>query len=209
MIKVTTCMLGPEFQANCYLAVNENNEAFAVDIGGDGAEFLRRLEKNGITLRMILLTHGHYDHIRGVAEVSEKTGAPVYIHSEDSVMLTDPKASLAAFVGGGQFRTADSFTEVADGDTIDFCGEEIKVLHTPGHTRGSVCFVTGDMIFSGDTLFEGSVGRTDFPGGSHAELLRSLEKLALLGKSGEYRVYPGHNDITTLSREIEYNPYFR
>lgn len=209
MINVTTCMLGAMFQANCYLAVNENNEAFAVDIGGDGSVLLERLEKNGIKLRMILLTHGHFDHIRGVAEVAEKTGAPVYIHSADAVMLTDADASLAKFVGGAPFRAVQNFTEVSDGDVIDFCGTQIRVIHTPGHTKGCVCYVAEDIIFSGDTLFCGSVGRTDFPGGNHGEILDSLEKLAKLASEKEYRVYPGHEELTTLSREIKYNPYFR
>jgi len=209
MINVSTYMLGAMFQANCWLGVNENNEAFAVDIGGDPDVMLERLEKNGISLKMILLTHGHFDHIRGVAKVAEKTGAKVYIHSEDAVMLSDPKASLADFVGGMEFEPVKDFTEVSDGDAIDFCGTEIKVLHTPGHTKGGVCFIMDDIIFSGDTLFCGSVGRTDFPGSSFSEMRRSLQKLVKLGEERDYRVYPGHEETTTLRTEIEYNPYIR
>lgn len=209
MINVNTYMLGSMFQANCYVAVNENSEAFAVDIGGDASVLTERLEKNGIKLKMILLTHGHFDHIRGVAETAEKTGASVYIHSADSVMLKDADASLARFVGGSEFREVAEFNEVSDGDVIDFCGQKIKVMHTPGHTEGSVCYIIDDMIFSGDTLFCNSVGRTDFPGGSHRKLLESLKKLSAISSEGEYKVYPGHEEITTLSREIKYNPYFR
>ena len=209
MINISSHTFGFFFQANSYIGVNENGEAFAVDIGGDSERFLKFLEENGLTLKMILLTHGHFDHIRGVADVSEKTGAKVYIHSDDAVMLTDPEACLSRFVGGMEFKPVNDFVTVSDGDVLDFCGNEIKVIHTPGHTPGGVCYIVDDAMFSGDTLFCGSIGRTDFPGSSHAQMLDSLDKLAELGKNADYHVYPGHNEETTLSREIKYNPYFR
>ena len=133
-------MFGYFFQANSYIGVNEKGEAFAVDIGGEAERFLKYLEENDLKLKMILLTHGHFDHIRGVAEVAENTGAKVYIHSEDASMLTDPEASLARFVGGTEFKAWNDFTEVKDGNVIDFDGTAIKVIHTPGHTKGSVCY---------------------------------------------------------------------
>ena len=208
MIKLSSHMFGYFFQANSYIGVNEKGEAFAVDIGGEAERFLKYLEENDLKLKMILLTHGHFDHIRGVAEVAENTGAKVYIHSEDASMLTDPEASLARFVGGTEFKAWNDFTEVKDGNVIDFDGTAIKVIHTPGHTKGSVCYVYDDVILSGDTLFRGSVGRTDFPGGSHSEILKSLDKLSALADNGDYKVYPGHNEETTLSDEMKYNPYF-
>ncbi|MBR6835142.1 MAG: MBL fold metallo-hydrolase, partial [Oscillospiraceae bacterium] len=134
MIKISSHTFGFFFQANSYIGVNEKGEAFAVDIGGDSERFLKFLEENGLTLKMILLTHGHFDHIRGVADVSEKTGAKVYIHSDDAVMLTDPEACLSRFVGGMEFKPVNDFVTVSDGDVLDFCGTEIKVIHTPGHT---------------------------------------------------------------------------
>lgn len=209
MIDVSIWMLGSMFQANCYVAVNEKNEGFAVDIGGDPDVFMERLEKKGIALKMILLTHGHFDHIRGVAAVAEKTGARVYIHSEDAGMLKDSEASLARFVGGMEYVPVNEFTEIKDGDVIDFCGESVKVIHTPGHTKGCVCYLIDDIMFSGDTLFCGSAGRTDFPGGSRREILESLKKLAALADDHDYRVFPGHEEITLLSDEIKYNPFFR
>ena len=155
---------------------------------------------------MILLTHGHYDHIRGVPEVAEKTGAKVYIHSEDAVMLTDPEASLARFVGGTEFKPTAEFTEIKDGDVIDFDGTAIKVIHTPGHTKGSVCYVFDDVILSGDTLFRGSVGRTDFPGGSAKEMQASLKKLKERIPDDAY-VLPGHMNTSVMANEKRFNPF--
>ncbi len=209
MIKVTSHTFGPYFQACCYIAVNENGDAFAVDIGGDAERFLKYTEENGISLKKIFLTHGHFDHMAAVADVAEKTGAEVYIHSEDAVMLGSAEASLADFVGGQAFKPVTAFTEVSDGDVIDFCGTPVRVMHTPGHTKGGVCYITENIMFSGDTLFRDSIGRTDFPGSSFDQMRKSLAKLAELGREGDYVVYPGHNEETTLSRELEYNPYLR
>ena len=206
MIDVTPLLLGSFFQANCYLAVNENREAFAVDIGGDADILIRRLERDCITLKKILLTHGHYDHIRGVALAAEKTGAEVFIHEEDKVMLTSEGASLARFVGTDQFTPVEKFNVVKDGDIISFGETEIKVLHTPGHTKGSVCFIADDMIFSGDTLFCSSIGRTDFPGGSFRDLSDAIHtKLFVL--PDETQVLPGHMGLTSIGFEKENNPF--
>lgn len=209
MIKVESMVLGSCFQSNCYLGVNENREAFAVDIGGEASVLLKYLEDNGITLKKIFLTHGHYDHTRGVAETAEKTGAEVYIHAEDEIMMTDADASLSSFVGADVFNSIEKYNIVNDGDTIDFCGETVRVLHTPGHTRGCVCYIINDMIFSGDTLFCGSIGRTDFPGSSFNDMRISLQKLVKLSDEKDYEVYPGHNEITTLRHEEKYNFYLR
>lgn len=209
MIKVESMVLGSCFQSNCYLGVNENREAFAVDIGGEASVLLKYLEDNGITLKKIFLTHGHYDHTRGVAETAEKTGAEVYIHAEDEIMMTDADASLSSFVGADVFNSIKKYNIVNDGDTIDFCGETVRVLHTPGHTRGCVCYIINDMIFSGDTLFCGSIGRTDFPGSSFNDMRISLQKLVKLSDEKDYEVYPGHNEITTLRHEEKYNFYLR
>lgn len=209
MIKVELLTLGSCFQSNCYIGVNENNEAFAVDIGGEASVLLRYLESNGIVLKKIFLTHGHYDHTRGVAETAEKTGAEVYIHADDAVMLTDADASLSRFVGADRFNAIEKYNIVNDGDTIDFCGNSVRVLHTPGHTRGGVCYIIDDMIFSGDTLFCGSIGRTDFPGSSFNDMRISLQKLVRLSEEKDYEVFPGHNEITKLRHETEYNIYLR
>lgn len=209
MLTVYSLLLGKEFQSNCYVAENENKEAFAVDIGGDPDELLKFIKQNGLTLKKILLTHGHYDHFRGVAAVAENTGAEVFIHMEDEKMLTNAKESLAPFIGAKDFEPVSTYTLLNDGDIIDFSGTQIKVIHTPGHTRGGVCYVCEDKIFSGDTLFNMSIGRTDFPGGDHSTLLRSLGKIAALSGEKDYEIYPGHDRKTTLSYEMRHNPYMR
>lgn len=209
MIKVESLVLGSCFQSNCYIGINENNEAFAVDIGGEASVLLKYLEDNNITLTKIFLTHGHYDHIRGVAETAEKTGAEVYIHADDEIMMTDADASLARFVGADTFNAIEKYNIVNDGDILDFCGNTVRVLHTPGHTPGCVCYIFDEMIFSGDTLFCGGIGRTDFPGSSSADMRVSLQKLAKLGEEKDYEVFPGHDEITKLSHELKYNIYLR
>lgn len=208
---VYSLTLGPMFQANCYVAENDRKEAFAVDIGGDGEELLKFLKQNDLTLKKIFLTHGHFDHILGTAVVAEATGAEVYIHSDDAAMLTSERECLLSFMmRGAELRKIEKYTELRGGEEIDFCGTPVKVIHTPGHTRGGVCYVCEDIIFSGDTLFKNSIGRTDFPGGSSDTLKRSLKTLKELGENGaDYKVYPGHDSKTTLSSEIKNNPYMR
>lgn len=208
-MKVHSLILGNAFQSNCYVLENDNKEAIAFDIGGDSSEFIKFINNNGLKLQKILLTHGHYDHFAGVAASAAAFSVEVYIHSEDAQMLTDARKSLACYVGEGSFNSINSYIKINDGDIIDFSGIPVKVLHTPGHTKGGVCYICEDMIFSGDTLFRLSIGRTDFPGGSMMELTRSLDKLAELCSGKDYIVYPGHNNSTTLSFEIENNPYIQ
>lgn len=209
MLRVQSVRLGMDFQSNCYVISNDSGEAAAVDIGGNPDEMIKFLDKNNFSLKKILLTHGHYDHFRGVAAVAEKTGAEVYIHQEDAIMMTHSGKSLATYVSSEDFEPVNEYTVIKDGDTIEFSGVPIRVLHTPGHTKGGVCYICEDKIFSGDTLFRRSIGRTDFPGGSYDELIDSLSKLSELIKENDYIVFPGHETATTLSYEIENNPYMR
>jgi len=206
---VHTLILGSEFQANCYIIENDRKEAVAVDIGGDSHELLKFLYEYNLTLTKILLTHGHYDHFKGVADVAKSTGAEVFIHTDDKNMLISADESLASFISNGNFHNVEKFTSFSDGDKIDFSGTPISVLSTPGHTNGSVCFICEDKLFSGDTLFRMSIGRTDFPGGDYSKLKHSLAVLKDIGKNNDYKVYPGHNSATTLSYEIKNNPYMR
>ncbi len=206
---VYSLVLGTKFQANCYVAENDNKEAFAVDIGGEPQELITFLRQNDLTLKKIFLTHGHYDHFYGVAEVARQTGAEVYIHQEDAQMLGSDLKSLAAFIGNDEFYPVEKYTIVNDGEVIDFCRTPVKVVHTPGHTDGSVCYICEDKMFTGDTLFRLSAGRTDFPGGSQTKLRNSLAILKKLGQDKDYEVYPGHESKTTLSYEIKHNQYMR
>lgn len=204
MINVKSVLLG-EIANNCYLITDaETNKSALVDCTEASAKMLDFI--GNADLEYILLTHGHFDHIGGVKEIKEKFGAKVVISSQDEPMLSSGKLSLAAFCGGVQNNTsADVLVE--DGDVIELGKTSIKVMATPGHTKGGVCYIADDCIFTGDTLFFCSCGRTDFPGGSFDEIKQSLNKLARL--QGNYKLYPGHDRVSTLDFERENNPYIR
>ena len=196
MMQVTRLPLGV-YQTNCYIIYEENATSCCVlDPGGEAKKVLEFMSLRNLTLDAILLTHGHFDHVGAVKELHDATGCKVYLCTED---LTMP----AKWTGGELFYT-DSYGE---GDELDFAGLHIKVLHTPGHTPGSVCLIVDDSIFSGDTLFAGSCGRTDLPGGDGEVILASLRRLAELEE--DYTVYPGHSASTKLSREKQYNPFIK
>ncbi len=205
-MKVTRIPVG-DLRANCYIIETENKNAAAVDPGGDFEKIKAFLKDNNLDLKKILLTHGHYDHIGAAAQTAEEYGAQIYIHEQDSVMLTDRTANLADAIGGGKFIPTDNFNAINDGDVIRLDELEFEVIHTPGHTRGGVCYKCGNALFTGDTLFKMSMGRTDFPGGSMGEMYDSLKKLAAL--EGNYEVYPGHNETSTLDFERKNNVYLK
>lgn len=196
-----------DMRANCYIIETENKNAAAVDTGSDFAKIKSVLDEHGLTLRKILLTHGHYDHIGAVQEAAGVYGAEVFIHEEDAPMLTSRTKSLADAIGYGEFNEVSVFKTVKDGDIITLDELSFEVLHTPGHTRGGVCYKCGNALFTGDTLFKLSMGRTDFPGGNMGEMFNSLQRLAAL--EGDYDVYPGHNETSTLSFERKNNAYLK
>lgn len=190
---------------NCNLIIDEKtNQSALVDCN----EFSQKMiDMIGDTdLKYILLTHGHFDHIIGVKSVKEKYGAQVVISKEDEPMLNSAKLSLAVFCNAPQ-NNVDADIIVKDGDEITLGETKIKVMATPGHTSGSVCYIAENCIFSGDTLFYCSCGRTDFPSGSHEQMMTSLQKLKAL--DGDYKVYTGHNNLTTLDFERKNNPYMK
>ena len=182
------------YQTNIYILSNDT-EAVVIDPGYEPDTILDALE--GLTLKAILLTHGHFDHVGAVKELVAETGCEVYIHAAESTM---PPMMTA----GPLYYTRT----YAEGDTVaPIAGAELTVLHTPGHTPGSVCLLWGQELFAGDTLFAGSCGRVDLPGGDPAQMLQSLNRLASL--NADYRVHPGHGPSTTLSQEKRHNPYMR
>ena len=184
------------YQTNCYL-LWEGDRAAVIDPGYEPDTILRALQTLGLRLEAILLTHGHFDHVGAVKELVAENGCHVYLHASE--------ATLPPMMTAGELYYTHTYSE---GDTVlPFPGLELTVLHTPGHTPGSVCLLMRDQMFSGDTLFQGSCGRVDFPGGNPQEMLRSLRRLASL--EADYRVHPGHGPSTTLSREKQYNPYMR
>lgn len=188
---------------NCFLIVDEEtNKSALVDCPEYNEKMVELI--GNTELEYILLTHGHFDHIIGAKEVKEKYNAKVVISAEDEPMLTSSKLSLAAFCNAPQ-NDVKADIIVKDNDTIKLGKIEIKVLATPGHTKGSVCFLTGNYLFSGDTLFCCSCGRTDFPGGSGQEMLSSMRKLKNL--EGNLKVMTGHEDLSELDFERKNNPY--
>lgn len=205
-MEITKIMLG-ELASNCYVQPVENGKCVVVDIGGDAPVLFRRLGMLGLEPAAILLTHGHYDHIAGVEQVREKYDIPVYVHTLDAHMLTDGHANLGDWISTQPFQPVQAWETVEDGDTLQFGDSTFTVLHTPGHTSGSVCWRSGDVLYTGDTLFRMSRGRTDFPDGDDTKMLESFRKLKAL--EGEYRVLPGHNEESTLSFEKAHNPTMR
>ena len=201
-------VVGP-VQTNCYFLSNtDTRECVIVDPGEEAGKIADFIEKKELKPVAILLTHGHFDHIGAVADLVDRTGCEVYIHIMDKPKLTDDAGMLAnLFRIRGHRNYTGKVNVFTEDDILKLDELEFDVLETPGHTSGSVCFICGMNMFSGDTLFSRSVGRTDMPDGSSPALMKSLMKIADLG--GNLTVYPGHMNVTTLDAERKYNPYLR
>ena len=192
-MKIYTLPLGT-YQTNTYI-VAQNDRCVVIDPGYEPELIADFLKKNGLTAEAIFLTHGHFDHLGGVKGLAALVNCPVYIHGAE--------LSMPEMMTAGPIYYTHTYDE---GDGIEMAGISFRVLHTPGHTPGSVCLLAEDACFSGDTLFAGSCGRTDLPGGDWVTLRRSLNRLSQLKDRG---VYPGHGEATTLSAEKRYNPYLQ
>ena len=196
MINIKALALGA-YQTNCYLVWDETSDTCVViDPGYEPETVLNEVNRLGKTIEAVLLTHGHFDHVGGVRTIAAETDCAVY--------LCDADLSMPPQMTAGSLYYTHIYGE---GDFVDAAGLSFKVLHTPGHTPGSVCLMCENVIFSGDTLFWGSCGRTDLPGGSWSTIRLSLKRLADL--PGDYKVYPGHGDATMLSFERKMNPYMQ
>ena len=189
-----------QLETNCYIVTDENTlECAVIDPGDESNTILDYLEMNRLKCRAVLLTHGHYDHVGAVDTIAEETGAVVYMNERDDIRHSaDPHLPYMLKANG---RSYD------DGDVIELGGLRFDVIATPGHTPGGVTLRCEDALFTGDTLFKGSCGRTDLPGGDMEQELRSLRRICEL--PGDYEVYPGHMDSSTLEREREFNYYCR
>ena len=189
-----------QLETNCYVVVNEETLACVViDPGDESNAIMDYIESNRLRCEAIMLTHGHFDHVGAVNEILEQTGFALYINPRDE--------GYEVGKSGMKFKMPEGGKYYDDGDIIVEAGLEFKVLATPGHTPGSVCLICGGALFTGDTLFRGSCGRADLPGGSMREEMRSLKKICEL--EGDYEVYPGHMDSSSLERERRFNHYCR
>lgn len=208
-MKIDTLVLG-DFQTNCYCVRSDEraNRCLVIDPGLDAAPLGLFLEKEGLEPEVIVLTHGHVDHVAGVEMLRERwPSVQVGIHRNDAAMLTDPARNLSMLAG--TMTAARPAEMIFDGDgKVKLAGMEFHLLHTPGHTPGGICLYAEQegLIFVGDTLFAGSVGRTDFEGGSFEQLMGSIQtKLLVLPEAT--KVYPGHGPATTLRSEKRFNPF--
>ena len=189
-----------DLETNCYVVTNEKTlESVVIDPGDESNTILDYMESNHLTCKAIFLTHGHYDHVGAVEAVQEETGATVYMNAKDDAK--NMHSFHFPFTLPENGRTYD------DGDVVSAAGIDFSILSTPGHTPGSVVIRAEDALFTGDTLFRGSCGRTDLDGGSMEEMLQSLRKIFSL--EGDYEVYPGQMDCSSLIRERSFNYYCR
>ncbi len=199
-MRVLTFSLGA-LRTNTYFCFDENGACVVIDPGMDGEGIAAKLAEKGLTPDYIFLTHGHFDHSQGVRALKAATGAKVVIHRDDAIMLTDPGKNSAAFYYRGDlsaFPTSEADILVEEGDVITAGSMEFKVLHTPGHTPGSVCFLSENTLFCGDTAFAYSYGRYDLWGGDREALSASLERVSLL--ESDLKLCPGHGNSVTLSK---------
>lgn len=195
-MEVRTFPVG-SYQTNCYLVWSEDSDkCILIDPGYEPEYLLEQVRLQRKSLETILLTHGHFDHVGGVKQIAEETGCKVYICPEELLM---PQRFTA-----GPIHYTDTYGE---GDILHLAGLTLQVLKTPGHTQGSICLLCEDVLFSGDTLFAGTCGRTDLPGGDHLTIMESLRRLA--GLKGDLRVLPGHGSASTLETERKTNPFLQ
>lgn len=206
MMKIEKFVLGA-LETNCYLVMNEEKkELVIVDPAICPDYLLEHVKNKGYEPKAILLTHGHFDHVMGIDGWKREYDIPVYLHKEEKEILADPKLNLSGVFG--KSYAYEQVTCLKDGDILEVAGFEFHIIHTPGHTKGGCCYYeeTEEVLFSGDTLFRRSVGRSDFPTGSSKVLAESIRN-RLFCLPEQVMVYPGHNDLTCIGEEKMYNPF--
>lgn len=204
---IKTLALGP-IMANCFIVGCENTKSAAViDPGDEVNKILMALADSKLTVKYIINTHGHFDHVGANKRLKDATGAPILIHKSDAGMLAQVSLSAMAFGMSGEDSPPADRT-IAEGDKISFGDITLAVLHTPGHSLGGVSLHSNGVVFVGDSLFAGSIGRTDFPGGNYDTLITSI-KTKLFPLGDDVVVYSGHGPATTIGREKRFNPFLQ
>lgn len=193
-------------QTNCYFLIDDaTSKAAVVDPAFDCDGIINKLSEHGLSLEFIVLTHAHFDHMLALEELRRRTGAPLYVHEADEPAVENPELSMMKKYAHEEKGCKLAERLLHDGDILDIGESKIKVMHTPGHTLGSICLISDSFIISGDTLFRENIGRYDFYGGDYNALRESLRRLSAL--DGDYKIYPGHGSSTTLEHERKNNPY--
>lgn len=188
-----------EYGANCYFVIDElSKDTLVIDPGANGKSIIREIDRLGCNVKAILLTHAHFDHIGAVEELKEKYKVPLYVNEGE---VDNCKKDNTVYA-----KLPSDYNAISDGDILDFNNINVKCLHTPGHSKGGMCFLVEDNVFTGDTLFQGSVGRSDFIGGDMGELINGI-KTKLLPLGDDIKVFPGHGPSSTIGFEKIRNPY--
>lgn len=205
-MKIKTLVVGP-LAVNCYILHDEKGSGVVIDPGENGSNILELINSEGFELTHIINTHGHFDHIGANSFLKEKSGADLLIHKNDLPLLENAEASAARF-GLTTLPSPEPDMLLSDGDIIESGEMNIKVIHTPGHSPGGISLLVDDILITGDTLFAGSIGRTDLPGGSLPELLGSVRS-AIFPLGDAISIYPGHGGTSTIGDEREQNSFFQ
>ena len=205
-MEIRTFVLG-DLDTNCYVIVGADRHAIIIDPADDAETITEYVRANHLVLESVVLTHAHFDHMLAAREVSETFGAALYVGQDDAEAMTDPVRNLSAVFSMCAPVRIDNYKTLRDGDVLRAGDLTLTVMETPGHTPGCICLRCNDVLFAGDTLFEGSIGRLDFPGGNVEDMRRSLHRLISL--PADVVVYPGHGPATTIGAEIAHNPYLR
>lgn len=208
MIHIESYILLKEYQTNTYLLFDDvSKEAYLIDPAFPALELLKTILDRQLEVKLIINTHGHGDHIGGNDFFAGQFGCGVAIHADDAGMLTDDRKNLSLYMGT-ELKMQKAKVLLYESSELKLGSEKVKVIHTPGHTRGSICLLVQNYLISGDTLFEQSIGRTDFPGGDHGMIISSI-KNKLFTLPDEVIVYPGHGPVTSIGLEKATNPFVR